>query len=129
VAAVTRAIASLHAAAIKGCIRQTLAELVCSDSYTMKAVASWWLMPLYCGADVIAIHHHHHHHFYTSSSGRPVGCMSTLLKQHVNTYKQQSRTLGLQIIIHHTHAPVHKQSHRLTITTTHQGIKAIALRD
>jgi hypothetical protein len=23
------------------------------------------------------------------------------------------RTLGLQIIIHHTHAPVHKQSHRL----------------
>jgi hypothetical protein len=35
--------------------------------------------------------------------------MSTLLKQHLNTHKQQLRTLGLQIIIHHTHAPVHKQ--------------------
>ncbi len=33
-------------------------------------------------------------------SGRPVGCMSTLLKQHLNTHKQQLRTLGLQIIIH-----------------------------
>jgi hypothetical protein len=31
-----------------------------------------------------AIHHHHHHHLYTSSSGRPVGCMSTLLKQQFN---------------------------------------------
>jgi hypothetical protein len=38
--------------------------------------------------------------------------MSTILKQHLNTHKQQLRTLGLQIIIHHTHAPVHKQSHR-----------------
>jgi hypothetical protein len=47
--------------------------------------------------------------------------MSTLLKQHLKTHKQQLRTLGLQIIIHHTHAPVHKQSHRLTVTTTHQG--------
>jgi hypothetical protein len=36
-----------------------------------------------------------------------------LLKQHLNTHKQQLRALGLQIIIHHTHAPVHKQSHRL----------------
>jgi hypothetical protein len=34
--------------------------------------------------------------------------MSILLKQHLNTHKQQLRTLGLQIIIHHTHAPVHK---------------------
>jgi hypothetical protein len=42
--------------------------------------------------------------------------MSVLLKQHLNTHKQQLRTLGLQIIIHHTHAPVHKQSHRLTVT-------------
>jgi hypothetical protein len=67
-------------------------------------------------ADVV-----YHHHLYTSSSGRPVGCMRTLFKQHLNTHKQQFRTLGLQIIIHHTHAPVHKQSHRLTITTTHQG--------
>jgi hypothetical protein len=41
--------------------------------------------------------------------------MSTLLKQHLNTHKQQLRTLGLQMI-HHTHAPVHKQSHRLTVT-------------
>jgi hypothetical protein len=57
---------------------------------------------------------HYHHHLYTSSSGRPVGCMSTFLKQHLNTHKQQLRTLGLQIIIHHTHAPVHNQSHRLT---------------
>jgi hypothetical protein len=40
-------------------------------------------------------HHYHHHHHYTSSSGQPVGCMSTLLKQHLNTHKQQSRTLGL----------------------------------
>ncbi len=32
-----------------------------------------------------------------------------LLKQHLNTHKQQLRALGLQIIIHHTHAPVHKQ--------------------
>jgi hypothetical protein len=31
----------------------------------------------------------HHHHLYTSSSGRPVGCISTLLKQHLNTHKQQ----------------------------------------
>jgi hypothetical protein len=51
----------------------------------------------------------HHHHLHTSSSGRPVGCKSPLLKQHLNTHKQQLRTLGLQIIIHHTHAPVHKQ--------------------
>jgi hypothetical protein len=29
----------------------------------------------------------------------------------LNTHKQQLRALGLQIIIHHTHAPVHKQSH------------------
>jgi hypothetical protein len=28
--------------------------------------------------------------------------MCTLLKQHLNTHKQQLRTLGLQIIIHHT---------------------------
>jgi hypothetical protein len=32
--------------------------------------------------------------------------MSILLKQHLNTHKHQLRTLGLQIIIHHTHAPV-----------------------
>ncbi len=38
-------------------------------------------------------------HLYTSSSGRPVGCMSILLKQHLNTHKQQLRALGLQIII------------------------------
>jgi hypothetical protein len=38
--------------------------------------------------------------------------MSVLLKQHLNTHKQQLRALGLQIIIHHTHAPVHKHSHR-----------------
>ncbi len=68
------------------------------------------------------LHHvFHHHHLHTSSSGRPVGCKSTLLKQRLNTHKQQLRTLGLQIIIHHTHAPVHEQSHRLTVTTTHQG--------
>jgi hypothetical protein len=54
-------------------------------------------------------------YLYTSSSGRPVGCMSILLKQHLNTHKQQLRALGLQIIIHHTHAPVHKQSHRLAM--------------
>jgi hypothetical protein len=56
----------------------------------------------------------HHHQVHTSSSGRPVDCMSILLKQ-------QLRALGLQIIIHHTHAPVHKQCHCLTNTTTHQG--------
>ncbi len=32
---------------------------------------------------------YHHHHLYTSSSGPPVGCMSTLFKQHLNTHKQQ----------------------------------------
>jgi hypothetical protein len=47
--------------------------------------------------------------------------MSTLLKQHLNAHKQKLRTLGLKIIIHHTHAPVHKQSHRLTVKNTHQG--------
>jgi hypothetical protein len=36
---------------------------------------------------IIIIIHHHHHQLYTSSSGRPVGCMSTLLKQHLNTHK------------------------------------------
>jgi hypothetical protein len=36
--------------------------------------------------------------------------MSILLKQHLNTHKQQLRALGLQIIMHHTHAPVHKQA-------------------
>jgi hypothetical protein len=35
-----------------------------------------------------------HHHLYTSSSGRPVGCMSILLKQQLNTHKQQLRALG-----------------------------------
>ncbi len=45
---------------------------------------------------------------YTSSSGRPVGCMSTLLKQHLNTHKQQLRALGLQVIIHHTHAHLNR---------------------
>jgi hypothetical protein len=74
-----------------------------------------------CPFCVIFLFFHHHHQLYTSSSGRPVSCMSILLKQHLNTHKQQLRTLGLQIIIHHTHAPVHKQSHRLTVTTTHQG--------
>jgi hypothetical protein len=39
----------------------------------------------------------HHHHLYTCSSGRPVGCMSILRKQHLNTHKQQLRTLGLQM--------------------------------
>jgi hypothetical protein len=39
--------------------------------------------------------------------------------QHLNTHKQQLRALSLQIIIHRTHAPVHKQSHDLTVTTTH----------
>ncbi len=43
--------------------------------------------------------------------------MSILVNQHLDTHKQQLRTLGLQIIIHHTHAPVHKQSHRVTVTT------------
>ncbi len=33
----------------------------------------------------------HHHHLNSSSSGRPVGCMSTFLKQHLNTHKQQLR--------------------------------------
>jgi hypothetical protein len=46
--------------------------------------------------------------------------MSILLKQHLNTHKQQLRALGLQIIIHQTHTPVHKQSHRLTVTTNAQ---------
>ncbi len=41
--------------------------------------------------------------------------MSILLKQHLTIHKQQLRALGLQIIIHHAHAPVHKQSHRLTV--------------
>jgi hypothetical protein len=36
--------------------------------------------------------------------------MSTLLKQHLNTHKQQLRTLGLQIIIHHTHQLCHISS-------------------
>ncbi len=39
-------------------------------------------------------YHHHHHHLYTSSSGRSVGCMSTLLKQHSNTRKHESRTMA-----------------------------------
>jgi hypothetical protein len=59
---------------------------------------------------IIICMYHHQHHLYTSSSGRPVGCMSILLKQHLNKHKQQLRALGLQIIIH-----------RLTVTTTHQG--------
>jgi hypothetical protein len=41
--------------------------------------------------------------------------MSTLLKQHLNTHKQQLRTLGLQIIIHHTHAPEHKCRQRMAV--------------
>jgi hypothetical protein len=45
---------------------------------------------LFQGAALACHHHHdHHHHLYTSSSGRPVGCMSILLKQH----KQLSREM------------------------------------
>jgi hypothetical protein len=36
-----------------------------------------------------------HHHLYTSSSGRSVGCISILPKQHLNTHRQQLRALGL----------------------------------
>jgi hypothetical protein len=32
-----------------------------------------------------------------------VGCKSRLLKQYLNTHKQQLRVLGLQIMIHRTH--------------------------
>jgi hypothetical protein len=52
-----------------------------------------------------------HHHLYTSSSGRPVGCMSILLKQHLNTHKQQLRNAGLA---NHTHAPVQRQPNIVT---------------
>jgi hypothetical protein len=49
-----------------------------------------------------------HHLLYTSSTGQPVGYKRGLLKQHLNTHKQQLRALNLQIIIHRTRAPVHK---------------------
>ncbi len=46
-----------------------------------------------------------------------MGYKSGLLKQHFEkAHKQQLRALDLHIIIRHTHAPVHKQSHRLTVT-------------
>ncbi len=47
---------------------------------------------------------------YTASTGQPVGYQSGLRMQHFNTHKQQLHALGLQIISHHIHAPVHKQS-------------------
>jgi hypothetical protein len=56
------------------CDRAGVAEVLCQNSDTIVSI-------------IIII-------FYTSSSGRPVGCMNTLLKQHLNTHKQQSRTLG-----------------------------------
>ncbi len=54
------------------------------------------------GSAGLQVCHHHQHHLYTSSSGRPVGCMRTLLKQHLNTHNQHLRALGLQIIINRT---------------------------
>jgi hypothetical protein len=65
-----------------------------------------------------------HHRPYTSSTCQLVGCKSGLAVQHLNTHNQELRALGLQIIIHLTHAPVHKQSHRLTVTKIHQGTDA-----
>ncbi len=62
---------------------------------------------------------------YTSGTGQPVGYQTGRFMQHLNTHKQQLRMLCLQIIIPPTHAPVHKQSHRLTVTTTHQGTEAV----
>jgi hypothetical protein len=44
-----------------------------------------------------------HHHVYTSSSGRPVGCMSILLKQHLSTHKQQLRAPKTNKASQHTH--------------------------
>jgi hypothetical protein len=43
------------------------------------------------------------------------------LMQRLNTHKHLLRALSLQITIHRTHALVHKQSHRLTVTMTHKG--------
>jgi hypothetical protein len=51
----------------------------------------------------------------TSSTGQPVGYKNGLLMQHLNAHKQQTRALGLHIIIHHTHAPVDDQSHRIML--------------
>jgi hypothetical protein len=46
--------------------------------------------------------------------------------QHLNTRKQQLRALSLQIIIHRTHAPVHRESHRTALhcTALHVDVRA-----
>ncbi len=46
-----------------------------------------------------------------------------------NTHKQRLRALSLQIIIQHTHAPVHKQSHRATVTMYTSNIRTAMLCD
>ncbi len=46
-----------------------------------------------------------------------MGYKRKFLMQHLNTHKQQLRALSLQIIIHYTHVPVHRQIHRLTGAT------------
>jgi hypothetical protein len=38
----------------------------------------------------------------------------------LNTHKQQLGTSGVQIIMHHTHAPVHKESHRMMHPGVHR---------
>jgi hypothetical protein len=50
----------------------------------------------YVHADCV---YHHHHLLYTSSSGRPVGCMSTLLKQCMQVYAYLSVVGGYACMI------------------------------
>jgi hypothetical protein len=62
------------------------------------------------------------HHLYPSSSGRPVGCMNWLFKQHLNTRKQQT-----SMAAHHTKwdrttpAYTPPQHHMLPLPTGHHS--------
>ncbi len=47
---------------------------------------------------------------YMSSTSQPVGYKSGLFMQHLRTHKHRLRALGLQIIIHPTHAPTNRVS-------------------
>ncbi len=68
--------------------RATAAKL---ELVKLLQVGGWvnWLVPHHH-------HHHHHHHLHTSSSGRPVGCMSILLKQYLNTQAQVGWFTGVE---------------------------------
>jgi hypothetical protein len=79
----------------QGCPPQLTVARVCKHQASSHADAGTVILQLSFISDYCMFFHHHH--LYTSSSGRPVGCESTLLKQHLNTHKQQIRTLGLYV--------------------------------